>query len=176
MQTFITVKTLSVECRASILYICPFSITGFAKLSVSFLFYIFLLSNMWDPKNKILLFFFFICARVKFMGSGTRWQKREMCFQGLGLSFEKNFFHWFLYLALFLLKILYSFNVLASVGLNFVHLRCVLLGLVAMTEQKKSLSSLITPHHSHPRCCQEMSESALRCYCFRTFSRLLFFK
>lgn len=59
MQTFITVKTLSVECRASILYICPFSVTGFAKLSVSFLFYIFLLSNMWDPKNKILLFFFF---------------------------------------------------------------------------------------------------------------------
>lgn len=70
MQTFITVKTLSVECRASILYICPFSITGFAKLSVSFLFYIFLLSNMWDPKNKILLSNVIFCLHVSIVLCG----------------------------------------------------------------------------------------------------------
>lgn len=87
--TFIIVQNISFKFCESPLHICPFSRNGFAKLSVSlFLYFSFLLSSMQDPEMKDSLLF--ICARVKFMVGGTRWQQKEMSFQGLRLSFLNN--------------------------------------------------------------------------------------
>lgn len=99
--TFIIVQNLSFKFCESLLHICPFSRNGFAKFSISLSLSIFSFSlacRTLKMKDSLL----FICARVKFMVGDTRWQQKEMSFQGLGLSFKK--IDWLLYLAIALTK------------------------------------------------------------------------
>ena len=75
---------------------------------------------------------------------------------------------------LLLLKILHSLSVLSLVGLNFVHWGPCLIGVSSCDRMKtKKILSLVTLLHSHPRCCLEMNQINVKCYCFRPPSKLL---